>query len=57
MKNDDFEASRQFQARRSEQTEPTKPHRFAEPVFKSTANCGHFHSAQVPDGRATESLK
>ena len=29
----DFEASSQFQAAEREQTEPTKPHRFAEPVF------------------------
>src|SRR6266699_6117833 len=29
----DFEASSQFQAAEREQTEPTKPHRFAKPVF------------------------
>ena len=29
----DFEATSQFQAAEREQTEPTKPHRFAEPVF------------------------
>ena len=27
------------------------------PNVKSTANYGHFHSGQVPDERATESLK
>src|SRR5438876_11947968 len=45
----DFEASSQFQAAEREQTEPTKPHRFAEPVFYRLCS-GRDHHDQIPAG-------
>src|SRR6266480_5988624 len=45
----DFEASSQFQAAEREQTEPTKLHRFAEPVFYRLCS-GRDHHDQIPAG-------
>src|SRR5437016_9294578 len=45
----DFEATSQFQAAEREQTEPTKPHRFAEPVFYRLCS-GRDHHDQIPAG-------
>ena len=45
----DFEASSQFQAAEREQTEPTKPHRFAKPVFYRLCSARDHHD-QIPAG-------
>src|SRR5437667_22236 len=45
----DFEASSQFQAADREQTEPTKPHRFAKPVFYRLCSARDHHD-QIPAG-------
>src|SRR5439155_6870151 len=45
----DFEATSQFQATEREQTEPTKPHRFAEPVFYRLCSARDHHD-QIPAG-------
>ena len=45
----DFEASSQFQAADREQTEPTKPHWFAKPVFYRLCSARDHHD-QIPAG-------
>src|SRR5881398_1925623 len=45
----DFEASSQFQAA-ERQTEPTKPHRYAEPSFLPSVRRERDHHDQIPAG-------